>query len=187
MPDLRFTIEGIEPAKNVGAPVLNLRVRVSNSPADEAIHSIALRCQVQIEPARRKYSSAEQGALADLFGEPQRWGSTVRPLLWSNVQAAVPAFSQSTVIELPVPCSPDANAGATKYFYGLQDGEVPILLLFSGTVFYASSERPLQIAPIPWDREASYRMPVAVWKELMEPHDVTRSAHVADAVAESGR
>ena len=28
----------------------------------------------------------------------------------------------------------------------------------------------LQISQVPWDRESSYRLPVSVWKEMMEMH-----------------
>ena len=55
----------------------------------------------------------------------------------------------------------------TKYFYALEAGEVPLTLLFSGTVFYAVNG-VLQIAQIPWDKEAAYRLPVQVWQTMME-------------------
>ena len=29
---------------------------------------------------------------------------------------------------------------------------------------------PLQVAQIPWDREAAFRLPVRVWKEMMEQY-----------------
>jgi hypothetical protein len=29
----------------------------------------------------------------------------------------------------------------------------------------------LQVAPIPWSKEASFRLPVATWRALMEEHD----------------
>jgi hypothetical protein len=49
-------------------------------------------------------------------------------------------------------------------------GEVPLLFLFSGTVFYAGIEGKLQVQRISWDKECSFRMPVRVWHELMEHH-----------------
>jgi hypothetical protein len=53
--------------------------------------------------------------------------------------------------------------------YALENGEIPTSLLFSGTVFH-SGRVGLQIAPIPWDREASFRLPVQVWKDLMDTY-----------------
>ncbi len=59
---------------------------------------------------------------------------------------------------------------ATKYFHGLEAGEIPICVLFSGTVFHATPSGDWQVAKIPWDREANYRVPVSVWKDLMDQH-----------------
>jgi hypothetical protein len=67
-----------------------------------------------------------------------------------------------------VPCTFDFNVAATKYFHGLADGDVPLNFLFSGTVFYADGEGALQVAPIPWDKEARFRLPVKSWQEMME-------------------
>ena len=46
--------------------------------------------------------------------------------------AASPARSRST---LPVPLTYDFEVATAKYFHGLEDGEIPLLLLFSGTIF----------------------------------------------------
>jgi hypothetical protein len=40
--------------------------------------------------------------------------------------------------------------------------------MFSGTAFYESENGALQVEQVPWDREANFRLPVAVWKEMME-------------------
>jgi len=66
-----------------------------------------------------------------------------------------------------VPCTFDFNVAVTKYIYGLENGDLPTTLLFSGTVFHAGAVG-LQIAQIPWDREASYRLPVSGWKQMMD-------------------
>jgi len=72
------------------------------------------------------------------------------------------------VAELPVVCSYDFEVAAAKYFYALEDGEVPLLFLFSGTVFYAAGEGRLQITQISWEKEAPFRLPIHVWKEMMD-------------------
>jgi Family of unknown function (DUF6084) len=166
VPDLKFQVEDVAATPNAAAPQLSFKVRIANSQG-EPIHSIALRVQVQIEPVRRRYTAKEQEHLKELFGEPERWSKSLHPLLWTNANLTVPAFTSDTSVEVPVPCTFDFNVAVTKYIYGLEDGELPVSLLFSGTVFHAG-RMGLQIAQIPWDREASYRLPVRVWKEMMD-------------------
>jgi hypothetical protein len=170
MPDLSFQVDGAEPAPYSAAPLLNFKLRIANKPANEFIQSTILRCQIQIEPAKRQYASQEQGKLLDLFGETQRWGTTVKPLLWTNTSVVVPSFKGNTLLDLPVPCTFDFNVATTKYFHALEDGEVPVQFLFSGTVFHTTPARGLQVAQIPWDREAKYRLPVQVWKRLVDSY-----------------
>ncbi len=88
-------------------------------------------------------------------------------MLWTHTSLVVPQFTGSTVVDLPVPCTFDFNVAATKYFYALEDGEVPLCLLFSGTIFYVNDEGFLQVSQISWEKEANYRLPVQVWKEMM--------------------
>ena len=167
MPDLSFKVEKAEPVAYAVAPLLNFSLQISDT-APESIHAIALRCQIRIEPAKRHYQPDEKSRLSDLFGEPSRWGQTLRPMLWTHTSVVVPPFQGNTTVELPVPCTFDFNVAATKYFHGLQDGEIPLCFLFSGTVFYAAESESLQVAQIPWEKEAAYRLPVAVWRKMMD-------------------
>jgi hypothetical protein len=171
MPDLNFAIEGAEPVPYTAAPLLNFKLRVTDAAGVEAlpIPAVALRCQIRIEPTRRPYVAAEQDRLLDLFGEPSRWGQTLRSMLWTHTSLIIPPFEGQTVVDLPVPCTYDFNIAATKYFYALESGEVPLSLLFSGTIFYAEQDGGyLQASPISWEKEANYRLPVRVWKEMMD-------------------
>ena len=168
MPDLRFEVEGADVTPNAATPQITFKVRVTNSESG-TIHSIALRAQVQIEPVRRRYTPDEQEHLKELFGEPERWSKSLHPLLWANVNVTAQAFTGSTVIEIPVPCTFDFNVAITKYIYGLEEGELPTTLLFSGTVFHAGG-MGLQVAQIPWDRDASYRLSINVWKQMMDTY-----------------
>ena len=170
MPDLKFQIEGSEAVQHAAAPLLALKLRIANLPEDQTIHSLSLRCQVQIEPTRRRYIEAEQEKLRDLFGEPERWSRTVRSLLWMNTIAAVPSFAGTTLVDLLLPCSFDFTVASTKYFHALQAGEIPLCILFSGTVFYRSNDDTLQVIQIPWVCEANYRLPVEVWKQAIDQH-----------------
>jgi len=170
VPDLSFQVEGVGVVPNAAAPLLAFKLRLSNADSEQAIHTVTLRCQIQLEVTRRKYTAEDQERLHDLFGEPSRWGQTLRSLLWTHANFVVPSFTGSTLVDLPVPCTFDFNVAATKYFDGLADGEVPVCLQFSGTVFYASPENGLQVAPISWDKEARFKLPVKVWREMMESY-----------------
>ena len=168
MPDLHFHVENVTATPNAAIPQLSCKVRIANS-EPEPVHSVALRVQVQIEPTRRRYTAQEQERLKELFGEPERWSKSLHPLLWANLNVNVSSFTGSTLIDIPVPCSFDFNVAVTKYIYGLESGELPMTLLFSGTVFYAG-QMGMQIAQIPWERDATYKLPITVWKQMMDVH-----------------
>jgi len=167
MPDLSFHIAGAELVPFAAVPQLAFKLSITDAEPTTQIHSVALRCQIQIEATRRRYSAAEQKSVLELFGEPDRWSQTLRSLLWTHANTVVPGFHVHTVVDLPVPCTFDFNAAATKYFYGMEDGEIPLCFQFSGTIFYLPADLGLQVAPISWDREARFRLPVNVWREMM--------------------
>src|SRR5580692_4106905 len=129
MPDLSFQIEKSEPQRFTVAPTLLFKLRIANAVANETIHSVALRCQIQLEVTRRQYSTEDQNQLRDLFGETDRWGQTLKTMLWTHASVVAPAFQDTAVVDLPVPCTFDFNVAATKYFSGLSDGEVPLNFL----------------------------------------------------------
>jgi hypothetical protein len=168
VPDLSFQVEGAEVVPFAASPLLAFKLRIANADAGEQIQSVALRCQIQIETTKRHYTAEEKERLRDLFGEPERWGHTLRAMLWTHATAIVTQFNGSTLVDLHVPCTFDFNVAATKYFAGLESGEVPLNLMFSGTVFYEGGESGLQAVQIPWDREAQFHLPVKVWEEMME-------------------
>lgn len=170
MPDLSFEIVAANPMRDMITPALAFELRVTNRFPEQSIQAVLLRCQIQIEVARRRYSATEQSQLHDLFDDPSRWGDTLRPMTWANTSVNIPAFSGSTVYPITVPCAFDFNVASAKYFHAVADGEVPLTFLFSGTVFYAAAEGGLQVAPISWNKEARFRLPVQVWKSLMDLH-----------------
>jgi hypothetical protein len=167
VPELKFEVRGARADRVAAAPLLLFEAAVTDADAGD-VHTVALRCQVRIEPSRRRYSPAERDRLRDLFGTAERWGQTLLPFPWAQVTAVVPAFHGSRTFDLPVPCSFDFSLAATKYFAALEGGELPLCFLFSGTVFYEGAEGGLQVAQIPWDREASFRLPAATWRGLMD-------------------
>jgi hypothetical protein len=170
MPDLQLTIESADVVQFAAAPLLSFKVRIMNNASEEIIHTIAMRAQIQIEVTRRKYDASEQARLQDLFGEPDRWGLTLRNMLWTHASVVVPRFSGTVLAEITVPCTFDFNVAATKYFHGLTSGDLPLCFQFSGNVFYQGEDETLQVAPISWDKEAKYRLPVKVWKDLMDTY-----------------
>src|SRR5277367_2785520 len=109
MPDLQLTIEGAEVVQYAAAPLLAFKLRIVNKPEDQAIHTVALRVQIQIEATRRKYDAGEQAQLLDLFGDPDRWGQTLKTMLWTHASVVVPGFTGSTVADIAVPCTFDFN------------------------------------------------------------------------------
>jgi hypothetical protein len=167
VPDLDFKVEGAEVLEYAAVPSLLFKLRIENL-EEEPIRSVSLNTQVRIAARQRHYEAVEQERLQELFGEPHRWGETLRSLLWTHTVLQVPRFSGSTVVDMPVTCTYDLEVVAAKYFYALEDGEVPLEFLFSGTVFYAAKGGVLQTARISWQKEAEFRLPVRLWKEMVE-------------------
>src|ERR1700721_4185888 len=149
MPELHFKIEATEAVPHAAAPLISAKLRITNLPTDEAIHTLPLRCQVQIEPSKRRYVPQEQEKLLDLFGTPERWARTVKPLLWMNTSVSVPRFTGELLVDLELPCTFDFNVAATKYFHALDSGDIPVAVMFSGTLFYEGPEGALQISQVP--------------------------------------
>ena len=170
MPDLSFRVIGVEPAARGLLPLLHFNLEISNRPKNELIQTVIMQAQIQIQSAHRAYASEEKEKLEDLFGTPDRWGQTLRNRLWTHTSTTVKSFSGETQAILPVQCTYDFNVIATKYFDALKGGEVPLLFLFSGTVFYIGPQGQLLVQQVSWDRECVYRMPVKVWADIMNHH-----------------
>lgn len=169
-PELSFEVKGATAVEHAATPLIALDLAITDAAAGGVVEGLLLRCQVRIEPQLRGYSSAEQEALSELFGEPQRWERTARSFLWTQALVAVPPFTGEARVELPLPCTSDLAIASARYFHGLDEGEAPLLLLFSGTVFHAAEGGRLQVAQLPWSKEARYALPVRVWKEMMDLH-----------------
>ncbi|WNZ14193.1 DUF6084 family protein [Streptomyces sp. 11x1] len=167
MTEFSFACTGVRADRYAAGPTLVFRLRVTA--ADNAhVHAVALRCQIRIEPAHRTYEPAEADGLTDLFGERSRWGSSLQPVQFAQVALMVPSFTGETDVDLVVPCTYDMDIAASRYLTALADGEVPLLMLFSGTAFTGTGG--FRVEPVPWDREAAFRMPVATWREMVEQH-----------------
>ncbi len=168
MTELVFDCVGAHADRYAVTPQMSLVLRIAET-SGQKVEAIALRCQIRIEPTRRRYTDAEAERLNDLFGDTQRWAETLKPLQFTTVSVMVPGFTGSTEVDLPVMLSYDMEIGSTRYFAGLESGEIPLLLLFSGTVF-AMADGRLQAQQVPWSKEASCRLPVSLWREAIDMH-----------------
>jgi hypothetical protein len=166
--ELDFACLGAHTDLAAAGPTIALRLRITES-TGTPVYAVALRCQLRVEPWKRRYDDTEAEALQDLFGERSRWGDTLKPMQLGYLNQVVPSFTRETEIELPLAVSYDVDVAAHKYFYGLTDGEAPLLLLFSGTVFTVG-DNGVAVEPVPWHKEATFRLPIAVWQQTMELH-----------------
>jgi Family of unknown function (DUF6084) len=151
---------------HAAVPTIMLRARISET-TGARVHALALRCQIRIEPNRRHYSPDEESRLYELFGETPRWGDSLHPFLWTHIATTVTGFTGTTEVDLPVECSYDFEVAAAKYLHALGDGDIPLLLLFAGTVF-TKGDSGFTAEPVGWDLEAPFRLPVAVWRGAMD-------------------
>ncbi|MGS2810615.1 DUF6084 family protein [Nocardia sp. MW-W600-9] len=163
-----FAVLGIAPEPYAVTPTLTARVGIA-ALGEEPVHAIALRAQVRIEPHRRGYTDEESAGLVDLFGPRERWRDTQRSFLWMHCATMVPGFHGGAQVDLPMPCTYDFEVSGSKYLHALREGTVPLIFLFSGTVFIRGATG-FAVQQIPWDREDKVDMPVSVWDDLMAAH-----------------
>jgi hypothetical protein len=156
----------VEPDRYAAGPTLRFALRIAET-TGVRVHAIALRLQMRIEPKRRRYSDAEAERLLDLFGERRRWGDTMKPMQFVLADVMVPGFDGSIEVDVPIPCTYDLEVAAAKYFHALDEGDIPLLMLFSGTVF-TKGESGFSVEQVPWHKEVSFGMPVKVWDEMMD-------------------
>jgi hypothetical protein len=165
MAELTFDCIDVRPLKYAAAPTLAFKLRISEL-TGQPVHAMVLRVQIRIEPQRRRYADDESELLTHLFGERSRWGETLKPFQFTTISVTVPGFAGSTEVDAEVPCTYDLEVAAGKYFHALSEGVVPMVLLFSGTVF-GKGGPGFWVEQVPWHTQAECRMPVAVWDELM--------------------
>jgi hypothetical protein len=165
MSDLAFEVLGARAEPFAAVPTIMFRLRITER-TGAPVHAVALRCQIRIEPQLRRYGSDEEARLVDVFGEPPQWGQSLSPFLWTHVATMLTGFTGVTEIDLPVTCTYDLEVSGTKYFHSLDRGEIPLVLLFSGTTF-VRGDAGVSVAPVAWHEDASYRLPVQVWRDMM--------------------
>ena len=169
MPELGFAVHAARSLEHSATPTIRFELDIA-SVSGHAVRAVLLNVQIQIAARRRPYDPRAQARLIDLFGAPESWGSTLSTLPWLRTTVVVPAFSGRARVELDVACTYDLEVKAARYMNALDEGTVPLELLFSGSVFYGGEAGQLQTAMIGWDKEAPFDMPVAVWRDVMDQH-----------------
>lgn len=166
-PALRFAALGAQARRDCAVPTLALALRIE-AEGPYAIRAIGLDVEVRIAAERRRYAAAETARLGELFGAPSEWSRSLGPVPWTRATLNVGPFAETTTLDVALPCSYDFEVTAAKYLAALDDGEIPVDVLFGGNVFYAGADGRLQTARIPWASEAALRIPVAAWREAVE-------------------
>src|SRR5690606_30640208 len=101
-------------------------------------------------------------------GESTLWSVSMKLMQYAWVVVVVPRVTGATEIDVPVPCTYDFEVGAAKYVHALSGGEIPMLVLFSGTIFRRTDDGRFEVQQVPWSLESRLRVPVGVWREPME-------------------
>jgi hypothetical protein len=166
LPRLTFAVADAAVEDRAAVPALRLGVRIERT-GGGPVRAIGLQAQVRIATPRRGYDRATQERLVELFGPPDQWGRTLQSVLWTHATVMVGPFDGSTVVALPLPCTYDFDVAAAKYLDALRDGDIPLELMFSGTVFAPAADGRLDVTHIASDCEASFALPVALWREAM--------------------
>jgi hypothetical protein len=169
VPEPQFAVTSVAHLAFAAAPTMVFAIGARDETGIE-IQSVSLSVQVMIDPARRGYDLLTRGRLAELFGPPATWTPSTQGLSWARVAATVPRFIGEATFALEVPCTYDLEVAASKYFYALDEGLVPLSFHFYGTIFYLTADRRLQMTPIPWSSTAQFAMPVASWKAMIAEH-----------------
>jgi hypothetical protein len=163
---LAFEVVDARAEPHAAVPTIMFRLRVEEADGF-SVHALALRCQIRIEPQKRRYSVEEEERLYELFGETPQWGDSLRPFLWTHVSTTIGKFDGTTEFDLPLECTYDFDVAGAKYLHALADGDIPLVLLFSGTV-YTRGDSGFSAEPLSWSLESSYKMPVSVWRAMID-------------------
>src|ERR1700760_1372191 len=99
MADLIFGCTGVTADRFAVTPALTFQLAITER-SGVKVHAIALRCQIRIEPHRRRYSASEAERPPPLSAAPARGPETVKPIQLATVTAMVPGFTAVTEIDL---------------------------------------------------------------------------------------
>jgi hypothetical protein len=168
MTAVRFAIASVRSDPHAATPTLVFRV-VAEEPSGAPIQAALLRCEVYIDVRHRRYSVTEGERLCEVVGDRASWKDTMRPLLWATVPIVLSCCHGTVDLDVPIACTHDLEVASAKYLRALEDGEIPLVFMFSGTIFYAERSA-VGVCQLPPDTETSFRLPVDSWREAMRQH-----------------
>jgi hypothetical protein len=168
-PDPEFEVVSADIVPRSATPTLSFAVGVRDG-SGAPIQMIALTILITIEPGLRAYGPEDRERLVELFGEPERWGSTASALRWTQVETVVPAFTSRATHTFTVQCTYDHEIAAAKYFGGVAEGSYPLRFHFNGTTYYQGLDGRPQMVPLAWDRSTRFELPVRTWRRMIESH-----------------
>ncbi len=166
-PGLGFSVLSARVDRQAASPAILLRLQVS-APERVRLRSIMLRTQVRIDARRPAYDESPRLPLHELFGGADGEGESVRTVVWTQSVIMVSPFRGETTVDVRLPCTYDFEVAGAKLLQGLGDGAIPLVLYFSGIVFFTGSEGGLQAAMLPWDDEVRFDLPVELWREAVD-------------------
>ena len=114
-----------------------------------------------IEPARRAYDAETRERLVELFGPPERWGTTTRSLLWHQADVLVPALHRRH--HLPRLRAVQLRPGGRRRQVPLRRCRTARCRWPSTSTapsYYRGDDGRLQMSLVPWSCSAEFRLPV---------------------------
>lgn len=164
---LRFDVRTARATTLEQTPALELELVVRER-TTRPIYAMSLASEILIEPARRRYDGATWARLEDLFGDPDTAAETARTLFWRRVDTPVRSFERETTVALTFPCDIAPDLVATRYLYAVHDGTIPLVLRFTGSVFYRDPEGGLELAQLSWASRARFELPAELWRAAIQ-------------------
>jgi hypothetical protein len=168
-PGFRLAVTEVRAIPHAAAPTLAFTLSVDDQSGRE-IFMAGLSVQIQIEPAKRSYDEESKAKLTELFGDPHRWTTTAQRMLWTTETVLIPTFTGSATAEIRVLCNYDVELAAAKYFHSVTQGDIPLAFHFNGSVYYSGVDGRLQVVQVPWDTTADFKLPIAVWREMIDSY-----------------
>ena len=133
------------------------------------VHAVALRCQVRVEPLRRRYSDHEAARVVDLFGDRPRWGQTMQPLQLAFLAQVLPGFTGAARSTSRCRAATTSRSPPTSTSPGSRRATCRCCCC-SAAGLHRRRRASISVEPVPWHKEAPVRLPVAVWREAMDAH-----------------
>jgi hypothetical protein len=169
-PELDFAVRDGGMLEHAAVPTLRFGLDITARGEPTSVRSVALSVEIRIAATTRTYNPEERARLVELFGHDDDWARNLHAMHWTTLAVNIPAFTDSVSVDLPVTCTYDLEVTGAKYLHAVDHGQIPLEFLFSGTVFYSDPSGRLQVCRVGWDKDASYRLPVRAWRDMIDHH-----------------